>query len=377
MPATFENMAITILKEPSGIYPAYNDSFIEFTSSLAGNNRAEVTASPASLFPNVFTLFPSPEGKYLFNLKEVVKTVLNQGGFNDANFFSNAYFKSISGLYLLQSITVEVFSEGSSETFSKNYEFFKSVKQIDEVIFSNPFQLLNKSRNGVDFYLTYFEGFPFHFDIQRVIASAGKEITIKNKNTGLVSAAMNPDFTGAFRFNVDRSNSENWTSGGFLPLTNGLNNLEIYEDGEFRTNVFLKKKKPCSGIYLKWFNSEGGFSHWLFNEYGVEKVKGKDLDLIHSNTFANVGSFDSGFKSIGKEASRTLRVKTRCDQNETRELKSLFYSPLIQLYTSRTPNEAGVFIDVRVEEVFELKEKNGNQEFILNLELPQLITARL
>lgn len=370
-------MAITITKEPSGIYPGYNDSFIEFTSSLAGNNRAEVTVAPASLFPNVFSLFPNPEGKYLFNLKEAVKAQLNEGGFNDSNFFSNAYFKSISGLYLFQSISVEVFSEGSSEVFSKNYEFFKSVKQVDEVVFPNPFQLLNKSVNGVDYHLTYFEGFPFHFDIQRVIASAGKEITVKNKNTGLVSAGMKPDFTGAFRFNVDRSNSENWTSGGFLPLTNGLNNLEIYEDGEFRTNVFLKKKKPCSGIYLKWFNSEGGFSHWLFDEYGTETVKGKDLDLISSNNFANVGTFDSGFKSIGKKASRTLRVKTRCDKHEARELKSLFYSPLIQIYSSRTPNEAGVFIDVQVEEVFKMKDKSDNQEIVLNVELPRIITATL
>lgn len=370
-------MAITISKEPSGIYPAYNDSFLEFSSSLAGNDKAEISVSPAFLFPNAFKLFPDSEGKYLFNLVEVVKSVLNQSGFKDSNFFSNAYFKSISGLYLLQSITIEVFNESSSEVFSKTYEFFKSVKQVDEVVFQNPFQLLNSSKNGVDYYLTYFEGFPFSFDIQRVIASAGKEIKVKNRNTSLDSVAMNPSSTGAFRFNVDRSNSENWTSSGFLPLTTGLNNLEIYEDGEFRTNVFLKKKKRSCGVYLKWWNSQGGFSHWLFNEFASEEIKGQDIELMNSNTFGNVGSFDSGFVSLGKTASRNLTIRTRCDINEANELKSLFYSPLVQLYTSRNAHEAGVFIDVQVEEVFRMNEKQSNQEIVLNVKLPEVRTAKL
>lgn len=370
-------MAITIIKEPSGIYPAYNDSFIEFTSSLIGNDRAEVTVLPASLFPNTFTLFPNSEGRYLFNLKEAVKTVLNQNGFGDTNFFTNAFFKSISGLYLLQSIVVEVFNETTSESFAKNYEFFKSVKQIDESVFENPFQLLCKSDNGIDFYLTYFEGFPFHFDIQRVVYSASKKIRVKNLNNQVQTPDITPDFTGAFRFNVDRSNSENWTLSGLLPLNTGVNNLEIYEDGEFRSNVYLKKKKPCSGVYLKWWNSEGGFSHWLFDEFTTEKIKGKDIDLINSNTFNNVGSFDSGFKSVGKNAARSLRLKTRCDENEAKQLRSLFYSPLIQYYTSRTPNKEGVFVDVRIEETFEFKNKKGNQEFVLTVNLPDLITAKL
>lgn len=370
-------MAITITKEPSGIYPAYNDSFIQFNSSLANNQKAEITVLPVSLFPNSFTVFPDSQGNYLFNLKEIVKTALNQGGFKDSNFFDNAYFKSISGLYLLQSVIIEVFNETTSETLSKTYEFFKSVKQIDESVFSNPFQLLNHSKNGVDYYLTYFEGFPFHFDIKRIVYSSLKKIKIKNLNNEAETPEITPDFTGSFRFNIDRSDSENWTSIGLLSLFEGLNRLEIYEDGQFRTNVFLKKKKPCSGVYLKWWNSEGGFSHWLFDEYTTEQIKAKDVDLINSNDFGNVGEFDSGFKSIGKNASRTLKLKTKCDEKESEELRSLFYAPLVQFYTSKKPNKKGDFIDVRIEETFEFKNKKGNQEFILTINLPDLITAKL
>lgn len=370
-------MAITILKEPSGIYPAYNDSFFEFESSIVGSKRAEITVFPVSLFGRTFSVFPDSEGKYLFNLKEVVKVQLNQSGFEDSNFFEDAYFKSISGLYLLQSISVEVFGDSSSEVLNKSFEFYKSVKQVGESVFSNPFQLLNYSKNGIDFYLTYFEGFPFSFDIQRVVFSSGKILKIKNKNTGQESIEMNPDATGAFRVVVDKSDGENWTSGSVLPLTEGLNRLEVVEDGEFRTNLFLKKKKACDGVYLKWFNTEGGFGHFLFEQFFTEKIKGKDVDLIGSNNFQNVSSLNSGVKSIGKSGRRTLKIKARCDENESNILRSLYISPSIQMYSSREANVKGSFINVQIEDTFEFKNKKGFNDFVLTVELPELITARL
>ena len=70
-------MAITITTEPTGIYPGSNDSFVIFTSDLADNNRAEITVSPASLFPNVFIIYPDSDGEYIFNLKEAVQAVFN------------------------------------------------------------------------------------------------------------------------------------------------------------------------------------------------------------------------------------------------------------------------------------------------------------
>lgn len=370
-------MAITITKEPSGIYPAYNDSFVEFQSSLAGDNKAEITVFPVSLFPRTFTIFPDSNGRYIFNLKEVVKTQLNQSGFEDSNFFDDAYFKSISGLYLLQSISIEVFGTSGSETLTKSYEFYKSVKQVGEKVFSNPFQLLTYSKNGIDFYLTYFEGFPFQFDIQRIAFSSNKRIKLKNKKTGIESIEMFLDFTGAFRVNIDRSNGENWTNGNILPLIEGLNELEIIEDGEFRSNIYLKKKKACDGVYLKWFNNEGGYGHFLFDEFFTEKIKGRDIDLIGSNDFQNVSSLNSSVKSIGKTGQRTLKIKARCDENESNVLRSLFTSPSIQMYSSRIPNVKGEFINVQIEDTYEFKNKKGFNEFVLTVDLPEVITARL
>lgn len=365
-------MTIAISKEPLGIYPCYNDSFIEFTSDLSNHVRAEITALPASVFPKKFIMFPDLSGNYIFNLKEVAKTILNVGGFEDSNFFDDGYFKSFTGLYLLQSISIEVFNASTSETLPKNYEFFKSVKQVGQGLFSNPFQLLSNSRNGLDYYLTYFEGFPFNFDIQRVLT--GKEITVKNRNTGGETLPMETTETGSFRINIDRSNGQNWTFENFLPLITGLNKLEIYENGVFKTNLFLKKKKICSGVYLRWFNSDGGYSNFLFEEFFTEQVKGKDIDFIGSNEFLNVGEVRTDVRSIGKEASNELRIKARCDKNEVETLRSLYSSPLVQIYTSRAENVKGEFINVAVSGVFNPNNKKTNNEFILNVILPDLIT---
>lgn len=368
-------MAITIIKQPTGIYPAYNNSFIEFSSDLADNNRAEITALPLAIFPNVFEIFPDASGNYLFNLKEVAKTILNANKFDDDNFFDDAYYKNISGLYLLQEIVIEVFSDIDSETLEKEYQFYKSVKQVFDQIFTNKFQLLSNSENGLDYHLTYFEGFPFHFDLQRV--TIAKNLSVKNLNTSVTSADMLTTATSAFRMNVDRSDGENWTLGNFLPLIEGLNKLEVYENGDFKTNVFLKKKKVCKGVYLKWFNSDGGFSHYLFQEYFKEEIKGKDIAFVGSNEFLNVGELNSTVRSIGRQASNVLRIKVKCDANETKQLKSLYTSPFIQIYTSQIENIKGEFINVSIQGVFSPKNKIRNNEFILTVILPDMITPKL
>lgn len=368
-------MAITITKQPSGIYPAYNDSYIEFSSDLADNNRAEISALPLSAFPNVFEIFPDASGKYLFNLKEVAKTILNANKFDDDNFFDDAYYKNISGLYLLQEIEIEVFSDVASETLETEYQFFKSVKQAPEQIFANKYQILSNGENGVDYYLTYFEGFPFHFDIQRVQDAVN--LSVKNLNTDVISANMLTDANSAFRMNVDRSNGENWTASAFLPLTEGLNRLEIREDAVFKTNLYLKKKKVCNGVYLKWFNSDGGFSHYLFQEFLTEEIKGKDIAFVGSNDFLNVGSLNSTVRSIGRQASSALKIKVKCDANEVQQLRSLYTSPFIQIYTSRAENVKGEFINVSIQGVFNPKNKISNNEFILIVNLPEMITIKL
>jgi hypothetical protein len=370
-------MAIIIEQEPKGIYPAFNDSWIKFTSDLVGHVRAEIKAFPLSKFPKGFKVFPDVEGNYLFNVTEIARAALDGGNFEDGNFFADGYYKSFTGLYLLQSITIEVFNASTSETLNKNYEFFRDVKQIGEDVFSNDFQVLNKSKNGIDYNLTYFEGFPFHFDIKRIIHSVGKEITVKHLGTLGTSPPMPTTETGSFRINIDRGNGDNWTFDNFLPLIEGLNRLEVYEDYNFRLNLNLKKKKICRGVYLKWANSQGGYSHYLFDKYFSEEIDAKEIGFVGANTFKNVGEANSRVKSLGRSGSPELNIKTRVDENEREYLKDLYSSPSIQMYSSMVGNIEGRFIDISINSNFRARNKRLKNEVALTLILPELITMTL
>lgn len=368
-------MAIVFTKEPEGIYPAYNDSFIEFSSDLADNNKAEITIFPVEIFTRIFLIFPDADGKYLFNLKEAVKVVFNQNGFSDENFDTSIYWKSIIGLYLLQQIQINVFSDIDNEIVIKNYEFYKAVKQIGEAINSNPFQLLSFSQNGIDHEMTYFEGFPFHFDIQKVVS--GSDITVKNLNTDNETAIMNPTTSEAFRIIIDRGGAHNWTSDNVLPLIEGLNRLEINEGGSFKSNLWITKKKKCSGVYLKWFNRSGGFSHYLFDRYFVEETKGSNLGNVLNNDFSNIPNAIGTHKSLGKKGEGTLIIKAKYDSSDYENIKDIVLSPLVQIYTSYEAYIEGRFIDVIVNTVLPHSNKREKNEIILNVELPGLITAKL
>lgn len=368
-------MAITITKEPSGIYPGYNDSFIECTSDLTGHNKSEITVYPTATFPKVFVLYPDVNGNYLFNLKEAVKVIFNENGFEDENFDTSVYSKSISGLYLLQQIQIKVLNDSSEESILKNYELFKAVKQIGENLHENTHQLLSYSPDGINHNLTYFEGFPFHVDILR--ATSGKEIIVKSLNTGNETDPMIPTITDSFRMNIDKGGANNWTSDNVLPLIEGLNRLEIYEDGSFETNLWLTKKKRCSGVYLKWFNRNGGFSHYLFDQFFVLQDSSKEIGKIANNEFKNINEATGLHKSIGKESEGTINIKAKYESEDYEILKDIFRSPLVQMYTSRTAYIEGFFIDVFVDGNISFSNKRGKNEIALIVDLPEVITAKL
>jgi len=368
-------MAITLSKEPNYIYPAFNDSFIEFTSALANHTYAEITVYPAPTFPETFIIYPDANGNYLFNLKEFIKIVINENGFKDSNYFVDAYHASISDIFKQLDIDIEVFNDSTSETISKTYDFYKAVKQVGEKVFNNPAQILSYSRDGVNFYMTYFEGFPFYFDIQKI--DNLDEIKVKNINTSVITSAMAATVDGAFRVLVDKGDGDNWTSEIILPLIEGLNRLELYQNDVYKCNLYLKKRKYCKGIYLKWFNPEGGFSHFIFDEFFINNISGKDIDTIQSNDFQNVDELIGFVKSTGKESGKTLTVKAKYDENEFEILKSIFTSPLVQIYTSNLENIQGDFIDVSVSGSMSYNSKKANNQITISVDFPGLITATL
>lgn len=363
-------MAITISKSPQALYPAYNDSWLAFTSSLIDNNKAEINIAGYPLF----TLFPI-DGEYIFNLKEIAKYEVNKSGFDDNLSMGDEWGYSMSNGYISLNINIKVYNGTTSEEINQNCTFFKSVKQIGEDIFDNNGQILWPSENGVDFQATYWEGFPFDFSLQRI----GGVVTIKNLNSDMTSANIIPTVTGIMRIVVDKGSS-NWTDTNYLPLFNTVNRLEVYDGGAFKSNLRLKKlNEPC-GTYLKWFNPQGGYSYYLFDKFHNDAISTSSAGMVSQNQFLNIGSDQpSGFqKSLGKVGSRSIKLKTTADENELKHLDGLFMSPSVQMYTSHRAFEAGQWIDIEVTNSgFTNKTKKNMQTVDVDIELPELINAML
>lgn len=368
-------MAITITKEPSGIYPAYNPAYIEFSSDLADNNRANITILPISIFPNSFVIYPDLDGVYLFDLNEAVKAIFDTSNFSDNNVFTNAYYKSIAGLYKSLSIRITAKSDVSSFYIEKTYEFCKCAKQVGESVHSNEFQLLSHSADGVNYALTYFEGFPFAFDILKAVS--GEEIKIKSLNTGDELSGAIPTTNDSFRFNIDKSGGNNWTSDNILPLITGLNKLEIYSNDVFKTNLLITKKKQCSGIYLKWFNNDGGYNYYLFDRYFMEGIKTSEIGMVLNNDFLNVGATTGSYKSMGKDSYSNIDVRATFTETEYETLRSLFESPSVQMYTSQTANVEGYFIDVMIDGDFPYSNKKAFNKMAFTIIPPKRVTPIL
>jgi len=373
-------MAITVTQFPSGIYPAFNDSYISFTSSLTGLTKSEITVEPDSLFPNAFLIYPNTNGRYIFNLKDIVKSRLTVSGFTDNYTVPSGWNQEITNTYLEQNISITDFNSISGTTTSGatielSYEFDRSVKQVGESVYNNPYQLLNTSENGIDYHLTYFEGFPFSFEVQRV--TDDDTISVKNVNSGIENYITGITETNTQRIYTDKGVS-NWTSTNFLPLTDTVNLLELYQNETFKTNLYLKKVNPKCGYYIKWFNQNGGYSYWLFNEFSKEELKVKSLKDVATNPFRNVNEgLLNNTTTIGYEGAKIIEVKSQVDDNENELLKSLFTSPSVQLYTSQSPYISGEWISIYLDGKYEIINKKNQNEIKVILELPALNTQTL
>ena len=423
-------MAITISKEPSGIYPAYNDAYLVFTSDEPNQTRGEIVIT--NLSSQVFSVNADPDGNYMFNLKEIVMSLINTNGFKDAD---NSYPAGFGVTYPYGYVELDVDLQvvhalGTDSDTTHLYEFIRGQKQIGESVYSNLAQLLNYSDDGINYYLSYWEGFPFSFELQRMANL--DDIEIANNNTGesnangaevtagsfvastryriktigttdftLIGAASNTVgliFTasgvgsgtgdaytytpfiasadGSYRVFMDKVSS-NFTTDGILPVPDVENLLEIYLNDTFATNLYIKKMPIPRGVYLKWYNADGGYSYFLFERFFKETLQGKTIGVVGSNSFDNVGSIVAPTLSLGKEGRQSYRLKTTVDANEANIIRSLFTSPSVQMWTSQEAYVAGQWVDVEVKSGLSLNNKKSLNDMIVNIELPNLITARL
>lgn len=362
---------ITITQDLPNDYPAFNDSFIKFSSSIAPT-YATIQINSASLGLDPFKIYPDPSGNFVFNLRNVAKASFDNKRFEIVGESSFIWGQHFQGFKTSVDLTIKTFNGGTSDTLNKVYTFKRAVNQIGEELRAE--KILTDSKNGLDYALKYWEGYPFDFQLSEV--TNGENVIIKNRNTGIDSAAIPVTASGSMALHVDKV-SDNWSNTSFLPVTDTKNRLEIYKGASFYANLELDKRDNCEGVYLRWFNNKGGVNYWLFEEYETINLSSKNGEFIGRNDFMNIGQSKSKELATGKMASKSLKLETYVDKDSIKTIESLFLSPNIELYTSKEPFVSGVWLTVSTESNLSLETKPELQKVSLTVDLPETYSLTL
>ena len=201
---------IEFYKEPIGVLSAYNNIVFEFGTGT--NATITVNGIP-------FNISSDAENKFFFNLKAIIKAIINKNEFNDTITLNETVTLDNT---LSRSVEVR-FTIDNGETTVKSLTFLKSAYQIGSATKSNTLRVMLPSTS-----LTYFDGLPMDFSVYS---------------------------------NVSQS-----ISG--LQLREGVNRISVAdlsfpECSETEIlGVKIKKLPKAKGHYLKWFNQSGGWSYW-------------------------------------------------------------------------------------------------------------------
>lgn len=358
--------------------PAYNDSIVEFQTSLTGTTTsARITINSTGDYFTVYGI----NHKYFFNFKNIVSSLINQNNFKDS-IIPNLYTATVyddTSLSLSLPVTFSI-NSFSGETLSKTYKFTKNVEQLigynQKANAANTVKILLPSKNNVDYYLPYFEGYPIDFSIYGL--TTGSTFYLKNTSTYNQSDTTISTNDNVKRiFLSDGGNNENLSNA--IGLSTTVNKVELYVNGSFKSNLLIKRNESRCGTYLKWFNDAGSYSYWLFDEIS-ETLKTDTIDELNTG-FNNLQNLNSTSQITGKNAENTKALTTKFSEIERSYIQSILSSPKVEMYVSNEPfiqmNQYS-FIGVSVNDGSTIfNKKHNNYKMNITITLPAINTQTL
>lgn len=365
-------MAVTIITEPQGVLlNAYNNSVIEFGTDVGTPARATILIDDYT-----FEITPN-QGVFYFNLKEIIKVLINQGNFNDSIEVSNPanYVFPDASLFLEIPFTITVIkTNGDSEILNKTYKYIKSAKQIVRSYFTENdlIKFLTPSKD-LKSYVTYFEGYPFDVSIY---SNTSRIVTITHKRTATtLDVSLSKGINRLFLSNGENDNL------GFeeqLPLHIGLNELEFKVDNDNKLTLFVTKMQVDCGVYLKWFNQNGAWSYWKFSPIYTESQSNKANKPINSD-FLNIEDTIGRVTQTGKKSNNTRNIQSGpMNERERFVVSQVFASPKIFLYNNLELQPFSKVdwkeIDIKASNQELVNTKKVLTEYKIKINLPELYT---
>lgn len=374
-------MAIEILKDlrPTfDVYGYYNgavqNTYSHQTSFLAGYNlniirwRSDTDPTPTEgeIVINDYTftnLVAQADGEFTFNIQEVVKTLF--GKFNDHIDYNTSDVVVYDGNLLLKlSVTVKVKIPGDAdETEDITVYALRSVHQIadangesmvsfDPLVFTTSIyssQILLKYSDAYIRTVTYkkqqtlkmFKGYPLSISVIDSLLSDNITLELIKRDlsgsAGSTAHAIVPADSDEYIKRLILSDGEHLLS----PLDVGswvlkITTTEAVDVGsESRAIFFLDVEivDDC-GVYLKWLNSEGGWSYYLFNKFYKMPMTSKTKGSINTYTETLIGATGNQ-SNIGQTTAVGLRVNQRfLSRDEYEQVIEIASSPMVYLFNA-------------------------------------------
>lgn len=373
---------------------AYNNDVFRFLSTLVGTPKyAEVTlnttATPDKPEVIIFSirLYANPDGEFYINLQPYIAAIINTRNFEDTLITSTIAGNPDSFLYAFAtgttlSATLHIsITHGDttveSSTFSLTWLTGVQQQQNYYSIDNGDFLLLSVPKEGslIEWPLKYWQGYPFDISFYKPM-TLDTEITIVNE-TNRISQTFNQKALVNRLIFCDGQTDE--TLDSVLPLTEGINKLKF--DIPNPKWVTLEKLPYRCGVYLKWLNTFGGYSYWLFEDtYPIDRTS-KELGEIDVDN-ANLENTNGRTTSLGRETRDSIKIITELLTHDERGIvEGILESPKIYMFIGKpySKNSHLDWIEVSLKTT-STRIKNSKQaltNFAFDIMLPQRFSQRL
>lgn len=363
---------------------AHNNNVIKFHT----DNVLSAVSCDIVIASETIRLYPDPSGFFNYNFKEFISTILNAGeNFSDTlspNLGTSFVYDWTKKVLLFEDVVFTLLlSDDSTETETKSVYWLSGYVQLTNYkrLYPSMDLLIDKSTllqrplndSYYNFFSKYWVGYPFDLTFLKIVDS-DLDITNNTNSINFVFDAINKDVERLV-FSDGRTDV---SIEGDLPLVTGFNDLDV--NGQF--NILLEKiTANCeNGHYIKWINSFGGWSYWLFYK-GNENLATKEIGFLF-NDYNNLEDTTSPYVSLGKTSETSIQLsQDAITEADYTILKDLLDSVKIYLFTG-TPFSQNTFndwVEVNLKPGTFRTSNSRQKQYNLNLtiELPLNVTRTL
>ena len=341
-------MAIVFDKDlnVSNLLYAFNNNVVQFkTNTSLTPLKADITTNG-----HTYTIYPDPINNFWFNFKSIKSIELNVGNYAETinpDLATSFVYNWTSKAILDETITFKIyFTNDTNETATKTITWLNGyVNLIDYKQKSPSYQLpiANVMLLKPLPLVKYWAGLPFDLAIYN---SNTTNVKLRNNSNGI-------EHTFTTGYKVPRlffsDGDTDTTIEDVVPFVEGFNRTTISSAAGSYNFLVEKVASHCGGHYLKWLNSFGGWSYWLFNK-GNENLNTKETGVLN-NDFSNLEDTISPTVALGTESSNSINtMQENITPDEMLILRDLLDSVKVYLFTGKpfTKSEITDWIEVGI-----------------------------